>query len=178
MSIDVKKSVIINKSPEELYRFWRNFENLPRFMNHIKSVKTLDDKHSHWVAKAPLGTSMEWDAEILTENEPKTIVWHSLEGADVESVGSVAFTSADDGSGTEVKVTMEYNPPGGALGAAVAAIFGENPEQQLEEDLNRFKQLPDFSQTCCTNDKSSKMQMKNPCLAFQDSELSAKLIGI
>lgn len=92
------------------------------------------------VAKAPLGTKVEWDAEIIKEDEPKTIVWRSLEGADVESVG-VAFTKADDGSGTEVKVTMEYKPPGGAVGAVVAKLFGKNPEQQLDEDLNRFKQV-------------------------------------
>lgn len=138
--IDVKRSVVINKSPEELYQFWRNFENLPRFMNHIESVQVLDDKRSHWVAKAPLNTNVEWDAEIIDEVENKTIVWRSLEGAEVDSVGSVAFTSAN-GSGTEVKVTMEYNPPGGEVGAFAAELFGENPQQQLDEDLNRFKQL-------------------------------------
>jgi uncharacterized membrane protein len=140
MSIDVKKSVIINKSPEELYRYWRNFENLPRFMNHLESVKTLNDKRSHWVAKAPLGTTVEWDAEIIKEDEGKNIVWRSLEGADVENLGSVAFISGN-GSGTEVKVTVQYNPPGGIVGATVAKFFGENPDQQLEEDLNRFKQV-------------------------------------
>lgn len=139
-SIDVKKSVIINKSPEELYQFWRNFENLPRFMNHIESVQVLDGKRSHWVAKAPLGTNVEWDAEIIDEAENKTIVWRSLEGSEVDNVGSVAFISAN-GSGTEVKVTMEYNPPGGDIGAFAAKLFGENPQQQLDEDLDRFKQL-------------------------------------
>jgi uncharacterized membrane protein len=139
-SIDVKKSVVINKSPEELYQFWRNFENLPRFMNHLESVTVVDDKRSHWVAKAPFGTHVEWDAEIIDEAENKTIVWRSLEGSDVDSVGSVAFASAN-GSGTQVKVTMAYNPPGGDLGAAAAQLFGENPQQQLDEDLDRFKQL-------------------------------------
>jgi uncharacterized membrane protein len=139
-SLDVKRSVMIAKSPEELYHFWRNFENLPHFMNHLESVSVSDPKHSHWVAKAPLDTKVEWDAEIIQEEEPKTIVWRSMEGADVDSVGSVAFVPAN-GSGTQVKVTMAYMPPGGAVGAAVAAIFGENPEQQLEEDLSRLKQL-------------------------------------
>jgi uncharacterized membrane protein len=138
--ITVKKSVTVHQSPDYLYRFWRNFENLPHFMNHIESVKSLDEKRSHWVMKAPLGTQVEWDAEILNDEEPKTIVWRSLPGADVDSTGSVAFSDAN-GSGTEVKVTMEYHPPGGALGATVASLFGENPEQQLEEDLNRFKEL-------------------------------------
>lgn len=138
--LNVKKTVMIQKSPEELYQFWRNFENLPHFMNHLESVQVLDDKRSHWVAKAPLDTDVEWDAEIIDEVPNQTIVWRSLPGAEVDSVGSVAFTSAN-GSGTEVKVTMKYNPPGGVLGAAAAALFGENPQQQLDEDLNRFKQL-------------------------------------
>lgn len=138
--LTAKKTVLIQKSPEELYQFWRNFENLPQFMNHLKSVQVMDDKRSHWVAQAPLNTDVEWDAEIIDEVPNKTIVWRSLPGAEVDSVGSVAFTSAN-GSGTEVKVTMEYNPPGGALGAAAAALFGENPQQQLDEDLNRLKQL-------------------------------------
>ncbi|GAP94824.1 CAAD domain-containing protein [Leptolyngbya sp. NIES-2104] len=139
-SIDVKKSVMIQKSPEELYQFWRNFENLPRFMRHLEAVKVLDETRSHWVARAPLGTTVEWDAEIIDEKENQSIVWKSLEGAEVDSTGSVAFSSAN-GSGTEVKVTMKYNPPAGIAGAAVANLFGESPQQQLDEDLNRFKQV-------------------------------------
>jgi len=140
MSQDVKKSIVINQSPDRLYRFWRNFENLPRFMNHLKSVTVIDEKRSHWVAAAPIGDTVEWDAEIINETENETIVWKSLEGADVDNTGSVSFANVPEG-GTEVKVVMEYQPPGGALGAAFATFFGENPQQQLEEDLNRFKQL-------------------------------------
>lgn len=143
-SIEAKKSVIIQKSPEELYRFWRNFENLPQFMNHLESVKILDDKRSHWVVKAPMNTTVEWDAEIIDEKENQSIVWKTLEGAEVDNVGLVVFTSAN-GSGTEVKVTLKYNPPAGAVGAAAAAVFGENPQQQLDEDLNRFKQVMEMS---------------------------------
>lgn len=139
-SLSVKKSVMIHQSSETLYQFWRNFENLPRFMTQIESVRNVTEVQSHWVAKAPLGTRLEWDAEVINEEAPKTIVWRSLPGADVASVGSVAFAEAN-GSGTEVKVTMEYTPPAGVVGAAVAGLFGQNPEQQLEEDLNRFKQL-------------------------------------
>lgn len=151
MAMDVNKSVVINKSPEELYRYWRNFENLPRFMNHLESVKNLDDKRSHWVAKAPLGTTVEWNAEIINDEEGKAIVWKTLEGADVDSTGSVTFSPAKDGSGTEVKVVMKYEPPGGALGAVVAAIFGENPQQQLDEDLDRFKQVMETGSVPATN---------------------------
>jgi uncharacterized membrane protein len=140
MNMDAKKTITIDKSPEELYRFWRNFENLPRFMNHIKSVTKIDDKRSHWIVAAPIGDTVEWDAEIVQDKENETIVWKSLEGADVENTGSVSFAKAET-KGTEVKVTIAYKPPGGALGAAFATFFGENPQQQLEDDLNRFKRL-------------------------------------
>lgn len=139
-SINVKKQIMIQKSPEQLYQFWRNFENLPRFMNHVQSITIIDDKRSHWVVKAPLDTTVQWDAEIIDEKPNQSIVWRSLENAEVDSVGSVTFTSMN-GSGTEVQVTMKYNPPAGVVGAAAAALFGENPEQQLDEDLNRFKQV-------------------------------------
>lgn len=140
MSQAVQESVIINQSPDRLYRFWRNLENLPRFMNHLKSVTVIDETRSHWVAAAPIGDTVEWDAKIIKETENETIVWKSLEGADVTNTGSVSFVQSPEGR-TEVKVAMEYQPPGGALGAAFATFFGENPQQQLEEDLNRFKQL-------------------------------------
>lgn len=139
MSLSAKKSVTINKSPEELYRFWRRLETLPQFTTHLKSVTVLDQKRSHWIAAAPIGDTVEWDAEIIQEKQNEMIVWKSLEGADVDNTGSVSFAKA--AGGTEVKVAMEYKPPGGALGAAFAALFGENPQQQLEEDLNRFKNL-------------------------------------
>lgn len=153
--IKVEKSVLINKSPEELYRFWRNFENLPRFMNHLESVKVNDDRHSHWVAKAPLGTTVEWDAEIINEKENELIAWRSLEGADVNNAGSVRFQPARGGRGTEVKVSLEYDPPAGVLGAAVAKLFGEEPNQQVEDDLRRFKQLMETGTIPTTEGQSS-----------------------
>lgn len=140
MNIHVEKSVTINRSPEELYSFWRNFENLPQFMNHLQSVKILDEKRSHWVTKAPLGNQVEWDAEITDEQENEFIEWRSLEGADVNNSGSVKFHDLRYEEGTEVKVTLDYNPPGGIAGAVIATIFGESPERQLEEDLWRLKQ--------------------------------------
>jgi uncharacterized membrane protein len=138
VGMNAKKSIVIQKSPEELYQFWRNFENLPVIMNHLQAVHVLDDKRSHWVAKAPMDQTVEWDAQIIDEKENQSIVWKSMEGADVDSTGSVTFTSAN-GSGTEVKVTLKYNPPAGVVGAAVATLFGENPQQQLEEDMKQFK---------------------------------------
>lgn len=145
--IKVEKSITVNRPPEELYRFWRRFENLPRFMNHLESVTTTGGGRSHWVAKAPAGTTVEWDAEVYNEKEGELIAWRSLEGADVDNAGSVRFEPAAGGAGTLVRVTLRYDPPGGAVGAAVARLFGENPEQQIEEDLARFKQVMETGET-------------------------------
>jgi uncharacterized membrane protein len=137
----VIKSLIINRAPEELYQFWRDFENLPRFMNNLESVRVTGGGRSHWVTKAPAGTSVEWDAEI-TEDEPnRAIAWRSLEGADVDNSGRVTFEPAAGNRGTIVRVEINYNPPGGVLGAAVAKLFGDDPGQQAQEALRCLKQL-------------------------------------
>jgi uncharacterized membrane protein len=135
------KSTTINRPPEEVYHFWRNFENLPRFMTHLESVHVMDERRSHWVAKAPVGTTVQWDAEITEDRPNELIAWRSLEGADVENSGSVRFATAPGGRGTEVKVSLLYNPPGGSLGAGIAKLFGEEPEQQIKGDLHRLKQV-------------------------------------
>jgi uncharacterized membrane protein len=169
VSLTAKKSVVIQKSPEELYQFWRNFENLPQFMNHLESVKVLDDRRSHWIAKAPLNKTVEWDAEIIDQKENKSIVWKSLEGSEVDSVGSVSFTSAN-GSGTNVKVTLKYNPPAGVLGAAAASVLGENPQQQLNDDLQRFKQAMELSSA--TGDQSlAETGESTKTVELNDSEI-------
>lgn len=139
--IKVEKNVIIDRPASELYSFWRNFENLPKFMDHLESVTVQDDKRSHWVAKAPAGTTVEWDAEIINEKENELIAWRSLEGADVDNAGSVRFEEATGGRGTVVKVSIEYNPPAGIIGSLVAKLFGEEPNQQVADDLRRFKQV-------------------------------------
>jgi uncharacterized membrane protein len=139
--IKVTKVVTIAKSPEELYSFWRNFENLPKFMAHLESVEVIDARRSHWVAKAPFGKSVAWDAEIVNEVPNEMIAWRSVEPADVPNTGSVWFKALPAGRGTEVKVTLEYNPPAGLLGAAVAKFFGEEPGVQVRDDLLHFKSL-------------------------------------
>jgi uncharacterized membrane protein len=139
--IKVEKSVTVDRPPEELYRFWRNLENLPRFMNHLESVIELDDRRSHWVAKAPAGAKVEWDAEIYNEKQNELIAWRSVENSDVNHAGSVRFEQAPNGRGTEVKVVINYQAPAGKLGTALAKLFGEEPEIQLEDDLPRFKRL-------------------------------------
>ena len=138
--IKVERSVVVSRPVTEVYQFWRNFENLPRFMDHLESVTVIDENRSHWVAKAPAGTRVEWDATIHNELENELIAWRSLPGADVNNAGWVHFTAAGEGR-TEVRVVLSYDPPAGKLGAAVAKLLGEEPSQQVEDDLRRFKQV-------------------------------------
>ena len=139
--VNVETAVTVNRRPEELYLFWRNFEQLPRFMEHLVSVTQLDDTRSHWVAKAPAGRTVEWNAEIINEIPGELIAWRTLPGSDVISAGSVHFTPATGGRGSEVRVRMQYDAPGGKLGSALAWMLGEEPSQTIEEDLRRFKRL-------------------------------------
>jgi uncharacterized membrane protein len=139
----IAESYLIGRSREELYGQWRNFENLPRIMTHLKSVRVLDDRRSHWVAKAPsiAGGQVEWDAEI-TADEPNTrIAWRSLPGADIHNRGSVEFADAPGDRGTLVRVTLDYLPPAGTAGRYLAKLFGEEPESQIKDDLRNFKRL-------------------------------------
>ena len=138
---NVRKSLIINRSPEELYQFWHDFENLPQFMPHLESVRVTGEGRSHWVAKGPAGRNVEWDAEITEDRPNELIAWRSLDGADVENSGSVQFQQATGNRGTIVKVEIEYDPPGGVLGATIAKLFGEEPGQQAQEALRCFKQV-------------------------------------
>lgn len=144
--VKVEKSITVNRPAEEVYRFWRNLENLPRFMDHLESVTVLDENRSRWVAKAPAGTRVEWDAVIHNEIDDELIAWRSLPGADVNNAGSVHFTPLGSGISTEVLVVLSYEPPAGKLGAAVAKLLGEEPSKQVEEDLRRFKQVMEASE--------------------------------
>lgn len=138
--VHVTKALTINKSPAELYEFWRNFENLPVFMRHLEAVTTTDEKTSHWKAKAPLGQSVEWNAEVTSDIPNQRIGWKSLEGSDIANSGVIEFLPTRD-RGTEVKVTMTYEAPGGKLGEWIAWALGEEPSIQVAEDLRRFKSL-------------------------------------
>ncbi len=141
--IRVERAVTVNRPKAELYQMWRDFENLPRFMEHLESVQVdrSDGDRSHWVAKGPLDRRVEWDAEIIEERENELLVWKSLPGSTVESMGRVEFLDAPGGRGTIVHVSMEYNPPAGSLGAAFAKLFGKEPGHQINADLRRFKQI-------------------------------------
>lgn len=138
--VHVDEHVTINRPIEELYRFWRNLENLPRFMQHLESVERLTDTLSRWRAKGPAGTVVEWTAEIINEVPNQVIGWRSIDGSDVVSAGSVNFDQLGSGQ-TQVRVRLQYSPPGGKAGAAVAKLFGRDAATEIREDLQRFKQL-------------------------------------
>ena len=139
-AIHASAAITVNRPPDEVYALWRDLENLPRFMSHLRSVRTDGGEGSHWVAKAPAGT-VEWDAEIVEDVPGQLIAWRSLEGADVPNSGKVRLAQAPGQRGTEVAVELEYLPPAGAIGAAAARLFGEEPRQQIRDDLRRFKQV-------------------------------------
>jgi uncharacterized membrane protein len=149
-AVRVAQAVTINRSQEELYRSWRDFQNLPRFMKHLESVRATGDRRSHWAAKAPAGKTVEWDAEITEDRPNELIAWRSLEGADVDSVGAVRFERAPGGRGTVVKVEMRHSPPAGAVGATVGKLLGEGLEWEIKNGLRRFKQLMEVGEIITT----------------------------
>ena len=160
--IEVERSMTINRSREEVYRFWREFENFPRFMEHLEAVRRMDDEiegeraeRSHWVARAPLGTSIEWDAEIVDERENELIAWRSLPGSEINHWGKVEFKDAPGDRGTEIHVRLIYEPPVGSTGTAIAMLFGESPAQQIREDLRHFKQIMETGETATTFGQAS-----------------------
>jgi uncharacterized membrane protein len=138
--VTARRTISINKPVEEVYAFWRDFENLPRFMRHLESVTT-EGPRSHWVARAPAGRTITWDAEIVQEKPNELIAWRSLEHAEVRNAGEVRFERGSGGRGTTIRVLLTYAPPGGKLAAVVAKLFGEEPGQQVQDDLRGLKQL-------------------------------------
>jgi len=137
----IETSITIDRSPAELFAFWRDFRNLPLFMTHLESVIELDGGITHWVAKGVGGGKVEWDAELYNEKENELIAWRSLEDADVVNAGSVRFERAPRGHGTYVRIRMNYNPPAGKVGEIVAKALGSDPLKLIKGDLRRFKQL-------------------------------------
>ncbi|MFN7996379.1 MAG: SRPBCC family protein [Bryobacteraceae bacterium] len=154
LGIRVDESITVGKPRPEVFQFWRNLQNLPRFMKHLESVRVEGDR-SHWVACAPAGKTVEWDAVIHSEVENERIAWRSLPGADVDNAGSVIFTDAPAHRGTLVRVELQYNPPGGTLGALLAKIWGREPSQQVKEDLRRFKQIMEVGEILTTEGQPS-----------------------
>ncbi|WP_020471512.1 SRPBCC family protein [Zavarzinella formosa] len=134
-------SIVVKKPAIDVYDFWRDFENLPKVMTHLIDVDTTNNGESRWTAKGPLGLQVRWEAKITADEPGRLIAWKSLSGSDVDTAGSVHFTSLPGEQGTEVRVALKYDPPAGKLGTAVAWLFGENPQRQLEEDLERFREV-------------------------------------
>lgn len=143
----IEETIVVNRSREDLYRFWRNFENLPRVMRYLDSVKVINPTRSHWVAQAPAGMQVAWDAEIINDVENERIGWRSVEGAVVPNAGSVTFEKSPSGNATVVKVNLKYDPPLGPVGATVAKLFGTDPSQTVSEDLRRFKNTMEMNGT-------------------------------
>ncbi|TDB70562.1 SRPBCC family protein, partial [Micromonospora sp. KC721] len=139
--ITMEVGVTVNRPASQAYRFWRDLENLPHVMAHLESVRAVDSRCSRWTARGPAGQSVSWDAEIVEDRPDELIAWRSLPGAPVPNAGRVRFVPAPGDRGTEVRVELGYAPPAGQLGRAVAKLFGEEPEQQVRDDLRRFKQV-------------------------------------
>jgi uncharacterized membrane protein len=155
LGVRVDRAVTVNKPREEVYRFWRNLENLPKFMQHIETVRAIDDCRSHWSVKGPAGRTAEWDAEIINDVVNELIGWRSMPGSTVANAGSVRFEDAAGGRGTEVKVSLQYDPPGGTVGALVAKLFHQEPTQQIAEDLRRFKMMLETGEVPTNQGQSS-----------------------
>lgn len=143
---ELRAAITVWRSPQDVYRFWRHLENLPSFMYHLKSISVDSAGNSHWVVNSPFGAPVEWDAEITEDVPNSRIAWKSLAGSKIDNRGRVEFTPTPEGRGTEIRVRMSYAIPGGTLGKAVATLFGESPEQQVNDDLRRLKQLLETGQ--------------------------------
>jgi uncharacterized membrane protein len=137
----VRKTITVRRPVEEVYRFWWDFENFPRFMRHLEAVHVTGANRSRWRAEGPGGKPVEWDAELTEDRPNELIAWRSLPEADVDNAGRVRFRPAPGGRGTEVEVAMRYTPPGGMFGRVVAMVTGKAPEQEIDGDLRRLKQV-------------------------------------
>lgn len=170
LGIRVDQSVTINRPPAEVYRFWRNLENLPKFVNNLESVVEIDNRQSHWVVKGPTGP-MEWQAEIITDRENELIGWRSLSGSGIGNAGSVHFKDAP-GGGTLVTVELQYDPPGGAVGATIAKLLGYDPERRIAQDLKRLKHLLESGQAATPKTKQTSTKGWNRDVVATASEES------
>ena len=142
-----RATFLVNTTPEKAYDLWRNFENLPRFMVHLKSVRVLDDGRSEWVARGPMDREVRWRAEITDNQSNRRIAWQSMPGSDVDTIGSVEFRADPQNRGTFVTANVHYSTPGGSLGKAFITVLGNHPDFTVREDLRRFKALVETGET-------------------------------
>lgn len=176
-SMELTATTTIRKTPPKVYAFWRDLGNLPTFMAHLEEIRTTGDRTSHWSASAPFGKNVEWDAEIVDEAPGEKIAWRSTGNADVANAGTVRFVPAPDGVSTEVHVVLSYDIPGGAIGKAVARYFGEEPHQQLDDDLRRLKQVLETGQVVRSDGapwgkRARKEFPQRPAQPLSDAELA------
>ncbi len=150
LGIRVNQSIAVYRPIDEAYGFFRNFKNFSRFMAHVNAVREEDETRSHWYVKGPGGIELEWDAEIINDQPNELIAWRSVDSPSVESTGSVRFERARGERGTLIHVSLNYLPPAGALGAAIAKLMGEEPETQIQDDLRRLKQLLEAGEIATT----------------------------
>jgi uncharacterized membrane protein len=146
--IHVEQAFLINRPAHQLYAYWRDLTNLPKIMTHLKEVRVIDDRRSHWTAKAPriVGGAAEWDAEIVRDEPNSVIAWRSLPGSEITNAGEIRFNKAPGDRGTQVHVSMEYLPPAGKLGHWLATLFGEAPRRQMRDDLRNFKRVMEIGE--------------------------------
>lgn len=170
----------INKQPDEVYSFWHRLENLSTFMAHVDDVRTTGEGTSHWSVSAPFGRTVEWDATTTEDTPGRRIAWKSVEGADVDNAGSVEFRTAPGNRGTEVHVSIDYSVPGGKLGEALAKYFGEDPHQQLDDDLRRLKQVLETGEVVRSDGapggkRARKEFPQHPAQPLTDDELATEV---
>lgn len=150
--IEVVETFLIDRPSDELYAFWRDVENLPKIMTHLEAVKRINDKQSHWIAKAPAiaGGTVEWDAEITSDRPNSSISWRSVPGADVDNQGSIEFKRAAGDRGTAVRINLKYAPPAGTVGHWIAKLLGNDPESLIRADLRNFKRFIEIGDVLTT----------------------------
>jgi uncharacterized membrane protein len=180
--VDLSATTTINLPPAEVYSFWRELENLPTFMAHVDDVVRSGAGSSHWKVSAPFGRTVEWDATITEDVPGERIAWHSTEGADVDNEGAVSFVAAPGDRGTEVHVNIAYRMPAGKLGEAVAKYFGEDPHQQLDDDLRRLKQVLETGEVVRSDGapggKRARREFpQHPAQPLTDDEFAAEVLA-
>ena len=171
--VQVTEAITVNRSLEDVYDFWRNFENFPRFMRHIEAVR-VDGRSSHWRAIGPGGVRVEWDAELVEEHDNERLSWRTVEQSPVVHHGSVRFARAPRSSGTEVRVHLHYSPPAGRLGRGIAWLLGSDPESQIHEDLRRFKQVMETGEVVISEGPALRRAARPP----ENRETLKEAVGV
>jgi len=171
--IKLKKAVTVASPAEHLYHYWRDLRNVPKLFDKLLSVEPMDNMRSRWTLRIPGGMSLVWDAEMTVDRENEMIGWRSLDGADLDNAGYVRFERATGGRGTVVRIALQYNPPAGKLGAAVATILGEKPESLIEGALRKFKQLMETGEVPVAADEKKLPHSEEPVEAASEDSFPA-----